>query len=200
MIEEFLWERGYSFIGGVDEAGRGPLAGPLVAACVVLPRYSYLPGVKDSKSLSPSRRKELYREICSSAWTIGIGMVGEKFIDTVGIEKANVLVFQEAIYRASSSYFPDFLILDWVKIPSLLVSSCSLPHAESKSAAVAAASVVAKVFRDEIMENFYQPLFPHFSFSQHKGYGTSLHQKEIEKWGLESCHRLSFCRKYGKPS
>ncbi|MDI3542653.1 MAG: ribonuclease [Candidatus Atribacteria bacterium] len=200
MIEEFLWERGYSFIGGVDEAGRGPLAGPLVAACVVLPRYCYLPGVKDSKSLSPSRRKELYKEICSSTWAIGIGMVGEKFIDAVGIEKANAFVFQEAICRASSSYFPDFLVLDWVKIPYLQTSSLSFARAESKSLAVAAASVVAKVFRDEIMENFYQPLFPHFSFSQHKGYGTSLHRKEIEKWGLESCHRLSFCRKYGKPS
>jgi len=105
MIEEFLWERGYSFIGGVDEAGRGPLAGPLVAACVVLPRYSYLPGVKDSKSLSPSRRKELYREICSSAWTIGIGMVGEKFIDTVGIEKATVSI------NFSGSYLPSIFFL-----------------------------------------------------------------------------------------
>jgi len=200
MIEEFLWERGYSFIGGVDEAGRGPLAGPLVAACVVLPRYFYLRGVKDSKSLSPSRRKELYQEICSSALAIGIGMVGERFIDTVGIEKANVFVFQEAIRWASFSYFPDFLILDWVKVPSLNFPSCSLPRAESKSETVAAASVVAKVFRDELMENFYQPLFPRYSFSQHKGYGTSIHREEIEKWGLEDCHRRSFCRRYGKQS
>jgi len=200
MMEEFLWERGYSSIGGVDEAGRGPLAGPLVAACVVLPRYCYLPGVKDSKSLSPSRREKLYRDICSSSLAIGIGIVGESFIDTVGIDKANVFVFQEAISRASSSRFPEILILDWVKVPFLQIPSLSLPRAESKSLAVAAASVVAKVFRDEILQNFYQPLFPHYSFSQHKGYGTSLHRREIEEWGLESCHRLSFCQKYGKQS
>ena len=100
------------------------MAGPLVAACVVLPRYCYLPGVRDSKSLSPSQREKLYREICSSSLAIGIGMVGERFIDAAGIEKANGFVFQEAIYRASSSRFPEFLILDWVKVPFFRLLLC----------------------------------------------------------------------------
>lgn len=200
MVEEELWKRGYTRIGGVDEAGRGPLAGPLVASCVVIPPGFSLPDLRDSKKLSPSRRRKLFERICACALSIGVSIVGEKWIDVLGIQKANLFAFQDAMYRAFLGGSPDFLILDWWKIPSLSIPSLSLSHAEDLSISVASASVVAKVVRDQLMEDFYHPLFPQYGFSSHKGYGTQFHLTQIAVWGLSPCHRKSFCAGRGKDS
>ncbi|MEN3186915.1 MAG: ribonuclease HII [Atribacterota bacterium] len=200
MVEEELWEKGYTRIGGVDEAGRGPLAGPLVASCVVISPGFSLPDLRDSKKLSPTKRKELFEEICLRAMSIGVSVVGEKWIDVLGIQKANFFAFQDAIRRAFLRESPDFLILDWWKIPALSIPFLSFSHAEDLSVAVASASIVAKVVRDQLMEDFYHPLFPQYGFSSHKGYGTQFHLTQIAIWGLSPYHRKSFCASYGKNS
>ncbi len=198
MLEEELWEQGYKRIGGVDEAGRGPLAGPLVASCVILPPGFHLPGLRDAKKLSPLERRRIFDLLCTHALAIGVGVLGERWIDVLGIQKANQFVFKEAIRRVFLRQSPDFLILDWWKIPSLTVPYLALAHAEEQSISVASASIVAKVVRDQMMEEFYHPLFPQYGFVQHKGYGTTFHRKQIERWGLSSCHRRSFCQRGGK--
>ncbi|MGC8778902.1 MAG: ribonuclease HII [Candidatus Caldatribacteriaceae bacterium] len=200
MVEEELWRKGYQRIGGVDEAGRGPLAGPLVASCVVVPLGFSLPGLRDSKKLSPLKRRALFEMICSKALSVGVSVVGERWIDLLGIQKANLFALENAVYRAFWHELPDFLIFDWWKVPFISIPSLSLAHAEELSVAVASASVVAKVVRDQIMEDFYHPLFPHYGFSVNKGYGTRFHLAQIETWGLSCCHRRSFCSGRGKGS
>jgi ribonuclease HII len=197
MIEEALWKEGYTRIGGVDEAGRGPLAGPLVASCVVVPCGFSLPGLRDSKKLSPAKRRAFFEAICAGALSIGVSVIGERWIDLIGIQKANLFALQDAVYRAFLQQGPDFLIFDWWKVPLTSIPSLSLPHAEDLSIAVASASVVAKVVRDQIMEEFYHPLFPHYGFLENKGYGTRFHLMQIEAWGLSRCHRKSFCSDRG---
>lgn len=198
MVEEELWREGYRRIGGVDEAGRGPLAGPLVASCVVVPYGFYLPGLRDSKKLSPSKRKSLFQVICSCALSVGVSILGEQWIDVLGIQEANLFAFREAVYRASFQNSPDFLVFDWWKVSLFSIPSLSLSHGEDRSIAVAAASVVAKVVRDQLMEGFYHPLFPQYGFSSNKGYGTHFHLVQIGTWGLSSCHRKSFFIRRGK--
>ncbi|MDK2897254.1 MAG: ribonuclease [Candidatus Atribacteria bacterium] len=204
LLEESLWSKGYTLVGGVDEAGRGSLAGPIVASCVVLPAYSSLPGLKDSKLLSRKQREVLFEQVCSLATSVGIGLIGEGIIDMVGINRANYLAFWEAIRGVEMMSSVDFLILDWINLPGLLIPSISTTHAESKSLTVAAASVVAKVTRDQLMTDFYHSEFPHYGFAQHKGYGTKQHLAALEVWGMSPVHRRTFCRRYeekrkGKP-
>jgi len=196
MLEYGFCEKGMRYIAGVDEAGRGPLAGPLVSCCVIFPPRHFPPGLKDSKLLSPSKRIHLFQDICSEAYSLGVSIVGEKLIDCLGIQRANIYSFYEAVIRAAMKNMPDFVISDWIHIPGLNIPSISPVRAETKSYSVAAASIVAKVVRDSIMENQYQNLFPEYGFSRHKGYGTKLHFEKLSKYGLASCHRRSFCGKF----
>lgn len=193
-LEHELWKAGYRFIGGVDEAGRGPLAGPLVASCVVLfPSFPFT-RVPDAKRLSPAKRQEWFAVICREAVCVTISVVGEQFIDCLGIQKANAFALYEAAWRASSLGRYEYLIVDWFSIPWSFTPCLSLPQAEEKSLAVACASVVAKVFRDYLMEVWYDALFPEYGFAQHKGYGTAMHFERLRTFGLSPCHRKSFCK------
>ncbi|MEN3202517.1 MAG: ribonuclease HII [Atribacterota bacterium] len=194
-LEHELWEKGYRFIGGADEAGRGPLAGPLVASCVVLSPSFSLTRVPDSKRLTPAKRRKLFEIICREAVCVTLSVVGEQFIDCLGIQEANAFALYEAVWRASSLGKCEYVIVDWFPINWLFTPCLSLPRAEEKSLAVACASVVAKVFRDYLMEEWYDALFPGYGFAQHKGYGTATHLARLEVLGLSSCHRKSFCRK-----
>lgn len=196
MLEKDLWKKGFQYVGGVDEAGRGPLAGPLVSCCVIFSPWSVPSGLNDSKLLHASQRNHSFQLICQSAFSIGVSIIGEKMIDCLGIQTANLYSFCEAVMRASLRRAPDFVIFDWLKIPGLNIPSISISKAESKSYSVAAASIVAKVVRDSLMENHYQELYPDYGFMQHKGYGTKLHRERINQFGLANCHRRSFCGKY----
>ncbi len=196
MLEESLWKQGKRFIGGVDEAGRGPLAGPLVSCCVIFPPWNFPPGLTDSKLLSSSQRERLFELIYRSAFTIGVSIVGEKLIDCLGVQKANIYSFREAVYRATVICVPDFIIFDWVKVPELNVPSLSTSQAETKSYSVAAASIVSKVLRDSMMITHYQPLYPEYGFVYHKGYGTKMHREKLNEYGLSECHRRTFCGKF----
>jgi len=196
MLEKDLWLKGYQYVGGVDEAGRGPLAGPLVSCCVIFSPGCIPSGLTDSKLLRPSGRNHYYQLICKTAFSLGVSIVGEKMIDCLGVQNANLFSFREAVMRATVRRAPDFVIFDWLKIPGLDIPSISTPHAELKSYSVAAASIVAKVVRDSLMENQYQELYPEYGFIHHKGYGTKLHRDKIAQLGIANCHRRSFCGKY----
>ncbi len=196
-LEHGLWKAGYRYVGGVDEAGRGPLAGPLVASCVVLSPSFPLQHVPDSKCLTPGQRQRLFDVICREAVCITLSVAGEQFIDCLGIQKANEFVFYEAAWWASSLGRYEYLILDWVRIPWSFTPFLVLPRAEERSLAVACASIVAKVFRDRLMEEWYDALFPEYGFAKHKGYGTAMHLKRLRVLGLSPCHRKTFCREQG---
>jgi ribonuclease HII len=195
-IEDELWQRGYRYIGGADEAGRGPLAGPLVAACVVLAPSFPLKEVPDSKCLSPKKRETLFKVIYQNAEFVGLSVVGEHFIDLLGIQKANEFALYEAAWRALFSGHLEYLVVDWVRISWSFSPIVSLPKAEGKSLSVACASIVAKVFRDTLMKDWYEPSFPGYGLAKHKGYGTSFHLERIRTLGLSPCHRRSFCEEY----
>ncbi len=195
-IEDELWQKGYHYIGGVDEAGRGPLAGPLVAVCVVLTPSFPLREVPDSKRLSPKKRETLFKIICQNAEFVGLSVVGERFIDLLGIQKANEFALYEAAWRALFSGHLEYLVVDWVKISWSFSPVVSFPKAEGKSLSVACASIVAKVFRDTLMREWYEPSFAGYGLAKHKGYGTSFHFERIRALGLAPCHRRSFCERY----
>lgn len=198
FIEDELWRAGYRYIGGVDEAGRGPLAGPLVASCVVLAPSFPLRNVSDSKRLTAAKRKALFQVVCHEAAAVGLSVVSERLIDLVGIQKANELALYEAAWRAALLGRCEYLVVDWVRLSWSFSPVISFPRAEEKSLAVACASIVAKVFRDTLMEQYYDVLFPGYGFAQHKGYGTALHFERLRELGLSPCHRRSFCRAYGE--
>ncbi|HOJ51646.1 MAG TPA: ribonuclease HII [Syntrophales bacterium] len=192
LYEGRLYRAGFTRIAGVDEAGRGPLAGPVVAAAVILPVGYYHPDIKDSKQLSPQKRKALYEEIQSVAVAIGLGVVEPSVIDQVNVLKATLMAMNEAIYDLSVQ--PDYLLIDGNgRLP------CPLPQetvvkGDNLSISIAAASIIAKVSRDWIME-IYDRQYPYYHFSRNKGYGTKEHRAAIEKYGLSKIHRWTFCLK-----
>lgn len=181
-------EKGYRLIGGVDEAGRGPLAGPVVAACVILPEDAAILGLNDSKKLTPAKRDKLYEEIKEKAIAYGIGIADHEYIDRVNILNATKKAMETAIL--SMGVRPDFLIIDALHL-DLDIMQMSVPKADSLSASVAAASILAKVTRDRIMEKMDSE-YPGYGFAQHKGYGTKAHVEAIRKLGLCPIHRRSF--------
>lgn len=195
MIEEEskLWSRGYQWVGGVDEAGRGPLAGPVVAACVILPKGMILDGVDDSKKLTPQRREELFHLIMDKALAVGIGWVGPKRIDEINILNATF----EAMYQAveSCEIKPDYLLLDAVHLKNCGIPQMSLVHGDARSQSIAAASIIAKVTRDREMLIWHEK-YPEYGFNKHKAYGTAEHIRAIQEFGLSPIHRRSFCLKF----
>jgi ribonuclease HII len=190
-IEQSAYSQGYKRIAGLDEAGRGPLAGPVVAAAVVLPQGYLLPGLRDSKKLSASRRESLMDEINRSALAVGIGVIDQNIIDTVNILQATLLAMQKAF--ESLSIQPDLLLIDALNLPSIPVAQQSIIHGDDRSLSIAAASVIAKVTRDRLMME-YDTLYPQYNFKAHKGYGTKEHLEALSVHGPCEIHRRSFRR------
>ncbi|ADC89000.1 Ribonuclease H [Thermocrinis albus DSM 14484] len=181
-----FWEKGL-LVAGVDEAGRGPLAGPLVACAVILPPYTepFLKG--DSKKLSPSEREEAYRIIKERALSIGTAVVDSEVIDRINILQATRLAMKRALEDLKHPY--DVVITDWVKLD---VDNCiAIPKGDERSLCCACASVVAKVLRDKIMEHYHR-LYPQYDFASHKGYPTKEHLQRLLQYRESPIHRKSF--------
>ena len=183
-------------IAGIDEAGRGPLAGPVVAGCVVLDRSKEIIFLNDSKKLSKKRREELYKEIKEKAFAFGIGIVSEKVIDEINILEATHIAMKEAFENANSMYRDKFdkdinlLFVDALKIKNIDVKQVSIIHGDALSISIAAASIVAKVTRDEMEE--YDKKYPEYGFAKHSGYGTRFHMDKLKEIGPCEIHRKSF--------
>jgi ribonuclease HII len=189
-----LFERGFKYVAGLDEAGRGAWAGPVVVGAVILPleRFdlaSALEGVNDSKLLSPAMREILLPRILDVALAAGTGFASHSEIDKLGIVPATQLAMRRALNELS--IWPDALLTDVVQIPGLDLPCTPLVKGDQKSLSIAAASIVAKVLRDQHMIKLDE-LFPHYGFLVHKGYGTALHQQALRHFGPSSVHRMTF--------
>ncbi len=188
-FEKLACQKGYKFIAGVDEAGRGPLAGPVVASAVIFPPDYYNSQIVDSKKLSARKREELYEVINNDALAVGVGTVDAAMIDRINILQASLQSMCEAVLELS--YPPDFLLIDGLhKIP-LQIPQKTLVKGDSLSVSIAAASIIAKVSRDRIMEMYHRQ-FPQYNFLQNKGYGTKEHRNAILEFGMCKIHRRSF--------
>ncbi len=189
FFEAMARRQGYQAVAGIDEAGRGPLAGPVVAAAVILPEHFDLPGLNDSKQLSEKKRNELYPLIHEQAIAVGIGVSRADEVDQINILQATLKGMARAVARLSVS--PDYLLIDGITPLPTLVEQKTLKKGDSRSLSIAAASVVAKVVRDRIMVA-YDRLFPEYGFAGHKGYGSQKHRDAVAKYGPCICHRRSF--------
>ena len=188
-FEEQARQRGFQLVAGIDEAGRGPLAGPVVAAAVVLPEQFLLPGLTDSKKLSEKKREALYPEIRRQATAVGVGVASAAEIDRLNILQATLLAMRRAIARLAES--PDHLLIDGITPLPVKISQQTIKQGDSRSLSIAAASVIAKVVRDRIMLSFDRQ-FPEYGFAKHKGYGTKDHCQAIAAFGPSSQHRKTF--------
>lgn len=187
-IEKALKKEGFFRIAGMDEAGRGPWAGPIVAAAVVLPSGCKIKGLNDSKKLSPLQREDLFGKILRCG-EVGIGIAGNAEIDNKGLGYANKLVFYRALENLEIK--PEFLLIDGIGRYDFDIPYRTVKFGDSLVRSIAAASVIAKVVRDVLMEN-YDILYPQYGFRQHKGYGTKLHIARLAKYGPCLLHRQSF--------
>lgn len=188
--EEEARRLGFCRIAGVDEVGRGPLAGPVVACAVVLPRGGFPKGIRDSKRLSPASRDALCGAICSHGGiAVGLGLVDERTIDRINILEATRLGMRRAVERLPSR--PDFLLVDALDLPSVSIRQRAVVRGDALSLSIAASSIVAKVVRDTLMEG-YDRLYPGYGFSRNKGYGTREHLDAIDRLGPCGIHRMSF--------
>lgn len=185
LQEKRAKERGYRCIAGIDEAGRGPLAGPVVAACVVLKRFDFTAKIDDSKRLTPLSRQKGYKQIVEKAH-VGIGIVLEDTIEDINIKNATILAMEQAFFNLP--VLPDLLLIDGILKLNLPMRQICIVRGDQKSLSIASASIVAKVTRDRLMV-FYDRLFPEYGFATHKGYGTKAHFKTIKKHGLSPLHR-----------
>lgn len=189
--------KGFHMIAGVDEAGRGPLAGPVVAAAVILPQTAFIPGLNDSKKLSPEKREAIFDSIKTNSISIGIGMAQPEKIDRFNILRATHMAMSEAAQALKP--LPDFVLVDGNLLPHLPVPAKALISGDALSVSVAAASIVAKVTRDRMMVDL-DKLYPQYGFAKHKGYGTREHIQAIKEHGLCPIHRKSFCLAFGQLS
>ena len=183
----------YTHICGIDEVGRGPLAGPVVACAVVLPKDVTILYLNDSKKLSEKKRELLYDEIMEKAVAVGIGAVGPARIDEINILQATYEAMRSAINNLNPS--PDILLNDAVTIPKVDIKQVPIIKGDAKSISIAAASVLAKVTRDRIMEE-YDKKYPEYGFAKHKGYGTKQHIQALEQFGASPIHRRTFITKF----
>lgn len=195
-----LWEihrtykdQGYQLICGVDEAGRGPLAGPVTAAAVILPEGYEIPGLNDSKQLTDKKRRELYPIIKEEALAYGIAFVDEKIIDEVNILSATFMAMKDAISQLSIK--PDLALIDGNRVSDFGVEAIPVVKGDAKVASIAAASILAKVARDDYMEAVAEQ-YPEYGFEVHKGYGTKRHYAAIEAHGMCPIHRRTFLKKF----
>jgi len=189
FFEDMARRRGYRAVAGIDEAGRGPLAGPVVAAAVILPDDFDLPGLNDSKLISERKRNQLFPMIYEQALAVGIGVSRADEIDRINILQATLLGMSRAVMRLPVA--PDFLLVDGISPVPLGIEQKTLKKGDSRSLSIAAASVIAKVVRDRIMLA-YDRLFPEYGFSGHKGYGSEKHRNAVALHGPCVCHRRSF--------
>lgn len=186
--EKELYAQGIDLIAGVDEVGRGPLAGPVVAAAVILPKGCKISGLNDSKKIPKSKHKEIYEAVLQNAIAIGIGVKDNQVIDQVNIYEATKLAMMEAIGQLDPQ--PQHLLIDAMKL-DLPISQTSIIKGDANSLSIAAASIVAKVTRDQMMEEFDRE-FPGYDFAQNAGYGTAKHLVGLEQLGVTPIHRRSF--------
>jgi ribonuclease HII len=188
-FEAMCYGRGYQCIAGVDEAGRGCLAGPVVAAAVVLPRNGVEERLYDSKKIPEKKRKDLCEVIFSKALAVGIGVVPQEEVDLLNILRATLKAMSAAVETLPIS--PDFVLIDGLQGPVLPVPQKLIPKGDQLSVSIAAASIVAKVTRDRLMLDYHQK-YPQYNFAKHKGYGTKDHLEAIEKFGICDLHRKTF--------
>jgi len=186
--EDIARSRGYRSIAGIDEAGRGPLAGPVIAAAVVLKRHDFSVRIDDSKKLTPFARRSAYREIFDRA-IIGIGIVSEAVVDDINIYQATMLAMEISVLELCSQ--PDLLLVDGNMQLRLNVKQSTIVNGDQKSLSIACASIVAKITRDRLLQ-FYDSIFPGYGFYRHKGYATKAHISAITEKGFSPIHRRSF--------
>lgn len=191
-FENEAYESGYNFVCGVDEAGRGPLAGPVVAAAVILPKGVVIDGVNDSKKLSEKKREALFDVITEQCVAYGIGKAEPSEIDDINILNATFLAMKRAVEAMDIK--PDLLLVDGNRYPKTGIDEKVIVKGDAKSASIAAASILAKVTRDRMMKE-YDKEYPQYLFAKHKGYGTKLHYEMIEQNGISPIHRRSFLKK-----
>ncbi len=188
-LEKSLWREGVQVIAGVDEVGRGPLAGPVVAAAVVFDPYFILDGVRDSKALSAKRRERLAELIRRTALAVGVGQVEPEEIDRINIRRAALKAMRLAVENLGLE--PEMVLVDGRDVPDWPYPARAVVKGDQTVFTIAAASIVAKVFRDSIMEK-YDPIFPAYHFASNKGYGTREHLEALRRFGPSEIHRKSF--------
>ncbi len=188
-FEARAWRNGIGHVAGVDEAGRGPLAGPVVAAAVIIDPARRIRGVNDSKVLSPEQREDLYAVIAERAVSVGVGIVDHETIDRINILRATQAAMLQALARLSVG--PELVITDFVRLGSLDCPQENLVDGDARCASVAAASIVAKVTRDRLMREF-DAQYPDYGFARHKGYGTPEHLAALDRRGPCPIHRRTF--------
>lgn len=189
LYENQAQQRGYGVIAGVDEAGRGPLAGPVVAAAVVLPEDFDVAGIHDSKAMTAKSRDKAFDKIMAGSDAVGVGIVGQEIIDEINILKATHRAMRAAL---SDIKVPiDYILVDGLPVPDLPAPSQAIVKGDAKSVSISAASIVAKVTRDRIMIE-YDKKYPQYGFASHKGYGSRAHMEALKKYGPCPCHRRSF--------
>ena len=192
-IEDGFFDQGLEIICGVDEAGRGPLAGPVCAAAVILPKHLEIPGLTDSKKLSDKRRRELFPEIQRQALAYGIGFASEKEIDEINILQATFLAMERAL--AQLSIPPELALIDGNREKDFGLPVKTVIKGDSLSANIAAASILAKVSRDDLMLEMARE-YPQYGFEVHKGYGTKAHYDALRMYGPCPIHRQTFLKKF----
>ena len=194
-IENRLYEKGYKYKCGVDEAGRGPLCGPVVAAAVILKKDDKIEGVNDSKKLSEKKREKLYDEIIKKAIAVGVGVSDVEVIEDINILNATKKAMCEAISNLKIK--PEYVLIDGNQPIDISIPFDTVVKGDLKSESIAAASIIAKVTRDRLLRE-YDKQYPEYGFAKHKGYGTKAHIEAIKKYGLTPIHRPSFCSKFVK--
>lgn len=192
-IEDSLYGKGAQVICGVDEAGRGPLAGPVCAAAVILPKHLEIPGLNDSKKLTDKRRRELYPVIMQNALAYGIAFADHREIDEINILQATFLAMERALLQLTVK--PDVVLIDGNRAKDFGIQVHTVVHGDSLSANIAAASILAKVTRDNVMLEMAER-YPQYKFEVHKGYGTKAHYEAITQYGPCPIHRMTFLKKF----
>ena len=180
---------GYKRIAGIDEAGRGALAGPVIAAAVILPMRCDIKGLKDSKQLSPKQRARLFDEIHDVAVSVGVGAADHQVIDRSNVLQATLLAMQEAVEELTPQ--PDYLLVDGLNLPAIGIVGEAIPKGDNRSYSIAAASIIAKTTRDRLMIEADRS-YPNYGFPKHKGYPTPQHRQAIAQFGASEIHRRTF--------
>ncbi|WBY64648.1 MAG: Ribonuclease HII [Thermocaproicibacter melissae] len=192
LYEKAAREEGFQAVCGIDEAGRGPLAGPVFAAAVILPDNCIIEGINDSKKLTPKKREKLFDEICANAVSYGIGFATEGEIDSINILQATFLAMKRAVDAMTIK--PDLALVDGNRMPDLGVETRTIIKGDALCASIAAASILAKVSRDRLLCQIDE-IYPEYGFAQHKGYGTAYHLEMLKKCGPCPVHRKTFLKK-----
>jgi ribonuclease HII len=187
--ERKLWESGFQRVAGLDEAGRGPLAGPVVAAVFVITPGFFREDLNDSKQMTPVQRENCYNFLTAGDWGYGVGVVEPDEIDRINIYQASRRAMSKALQALNQA--PDYLLVDALMVPDTEIPQTALIHGDALSVAIAAASVIAKITRDRLMED-YDRVYPGYGFAQHKGYPTVKHYEALERLGPSPIHRKSF--------